>query len=79
MKIYCYNVCMKNLAQMLKCSNALLIFSLFCCLFFSSASLIRARRFSPASMPVGSFVNVGGRKFVKVNHNNLMVDANHYQ
>ncbi len=60
-------------SQPLNRSTACLIFSLFFCLFLSSAS-IHARRFSPFSMPVGATTTINGREVIKVTKTGKFVD-----
>ena len=64
----------RSTAQPLNRSTALLFFSLFFCLFFSSSSLISARRFSPEAVLIGEVVNFNGRKLIKVTTTGKFVD-----
>jgi len=65
---------MKNLTRPHSHSSTLCVFSLFFYLFFSSPSLINARRFSPFSMSVGATTTINGREVIKVTKNGKFVD-----
>jgi len=65
---------MKKTAHQPNLSALCLIISLLFCLFFSSPSLINARRFSPFSMPVGATTTINGREVIKVTTTGKFVD-----